>query len=633
MKYTADERRLNLLPDARTGVIRLDAWTYAALFDLACMNAEDRRAFADPRALTVQCGGWQSWSAGWELGYGETLPRKVRLIHDLILLTNRPDDMLDMRGAELRGHFIMYIRSGDRYLCIASRGGGDLPPVSCRINRETQLVSAEIYCPGKTWTAGDLMGELFIFFARGYFKFKDTISTIYQQEASFRNIDFLCGESRRDYRICDGNHPGGYESWYNHYTNINERLILDDLKGLGATENLIRLRYTDKGKPAVFQIDDGWERAVGDWEIDARRFPNGLASIAAQTEAAGFIPGLWIAPFLLTKGSPVFAGRPEWLLRDERGRPVSAGFNPLWDGRFYCLDLSRGDVMEYLKAIIDRIIDEWGFRYLKLDFLYAGFLPGHYSGAANSTYELYEKACALLTARTTTTAGLPVTYLGCGVPLGPSFRRFPLSRIGADTRETWEWKPVTLIGHTGGPGAYVNLLDTIGRSFMNGTIYVNDPDVLFLRSNNCKLTEGEKELIALVNFLLAGQLMFSDDPRRLTHSDLALTKRIAALYEQLAGDEYGAVRLERNIFRLESRSGRTAGIINLGKRPYCLEKTAYPELFAALGAENGGGRFLIDHRIRVTTDRIHFAAHTITIGLTTMPYRNNDIHGGSHECT
>jgi alpha-galactosidase len=279
-------------------------------------------------------------------------------------------------------------------------------------------------------------------------------------------------------------------------------------------------------------------------------------------------------------------------------------------------------VGEYLKALIDRAIDQWGFRYLKLDFLYAGFFSGAFA-QGGSPYEHYERAAAILTGRTTTAKGAahgaasglpaaaPVAYLGCGLPLGPSYRHFPLSRIGADTREEWDWKLVKFLGHVGRPGAYVSLLDTIGRSFMDGTVYINDPDVIFLRSRNCRLSENEKELIALVNFLLAGQIMFSDDPLQLTEKDRALTGRIIALYDALAGEEYGATRISRDVFRLESRSGSTWGIINLSNHPYRLDPAGEAALYAALS----GGKFLIDHRLK-TGKGMTFARRSISLSTT-----------------
>ncbi|MDR3283635.1 MAG: alpha-galactosidase [Treponema sp.] len=534
----------------------LDCWTFDELCALAGLDSST--AFEDLKNLSVHPGGWQSWSAGWELAGNETLPRKVRILPELIKLTNRDRDTappaatpFPVSDDALTGHFIMYLRSGDTYLCIASKEGGVLPPVTFRIDRRKRRVFAEIFSPGKTLPPGAPLAELSVFASEGYFAFKDTLAVIYGR-----------------LKLCA---IGGYESWYNHYTDINEKLILDNLDSLNKTANIIKLWYIDQKKPVVFQIDDGWAQAVGDWEVSKKRFPNGLAPVAEKIASAGYIPGLWFAPFIVTRQARLYAEKPEWLLRDKSGAPVVAGFNPLWDKHYYCLDLSRPEVLAYIQSFIDRAIGEWGFRYLKLDFLYAGLLDGDFANSG-SPWEHYEKACALLTSRTKTARGQPVTYLGCGVPLGPSYRHFPLSRIGSDTRETWDWPLAKLLGHVGRPGAYVNLMDTIGRAFLNGVVYINDPDVLFLRTKKCKLRKNEKLLIAVVNFLLGGQIMFSDDPLELTTADAALTRQVVSLYTELMDDEYGAVRTGRGMFRLESRSGRVTGVIDMRKHRIIITK-------------------------------------------------------------
>ncbi|MDR3276359.1 MAG: alpha-galactosidase [Treponema sp.] len=580
--------------------IPLDSWTFEALVELAGLGAAAGARFRESGDLALHAGGWSSWAPGWELAAGERLSGPVRLIPELMRHIAREGEGAEPGGDQdwHLGHFILYLRSGDHYLCMASREGGALPPVSYHVNRNRRLVTPEVFCPGKVWQAGELMAEIAVFSAEGYFNFKDALGLIYQQEGAFQSIGFL------------GKRPGGYESWYNHYTHIDEKIILEDLAGLQRTENLIKRWYIDREQPAVFQIDDGWEQAVGDWEADAGRFPRGLAPVAAQIEAAGLVPGLWLAPFLVTRRSRIFAERPGWLLRDESGEAVVAGYNNNWDKhrRFYCLDLSRKDVLEHIRLIINQVIDDWGFRYLKLDFLYAGFFSGVFA-EGGSPWEHYERAAALLTGRKTGPSGLPLAYLGCGLPLGPSYRHFPLSRIGTDTREEWEWKALRLLRFSGRPGAYLSLKDTIGRSFMNGTVYLNDPDVVFLRSRNCKLTEHEKELLALTDFLLGGQLMCSDDPGRLSAADLALTSRITGLYERLAGDEYGATGIARDVFRLESRSGRIAGIINLGKAPYSL----YPGREAALFRMMSAPGILVDHRLINRPEVISFAPHSISL--------------------
>jgi len=589
-------------PD-KNGVLPLVTWKLTELLDLAEAGKDDRRSF-ETETVMLCAGPWQSWSPGWELSPGERFYPSVRFIPLLRKLSAAPWDIGPNGSAprkaasyppstgEVTGSFIMYLRAGSRYLVVADTTKSRMLPVCFFISKDRQLIRAALYVGAGNSQNENHITELRVFLANGYFNFKDEIKNLYFDDR-FKSFEFLGkGQPVVDFR------PGGYCSWYNHYTNIDEKRILSDLDGLFTTENLIALRYLKKGLPAFFQIDDGWELAVGDWEIDSVKFPRGLKHIAERIEAAGLIPGLWLAPFLLTRRSRLFRERPEWLL-SERGRPVEAGWNPYWEGVFYCLDLSRNDVTEYLRSLMNRIIDDWGFRYIKLDFLYAGFLCGENN--RGRTAEYYERAIALLTERTKNAAGLPLAYLGCGLPLGVSYRNFPLSRIGTDTKESWDWIIAKFIRHEGRPSALLSLRETISRSFMNGTIYINDPDVIFLRSANCALNETEKECIALVNFLFAAQIMCSDNFFALCEADLSLIKRIQNLYERLEGDEYGAVTLEKDVFLLESRSGKVSGLINLKNKPFRLTRDS---------GHFNGGTWLVDHR-----KAMGFEPHSISVVL------------------
>ncbi len=136
---------------------------------------------------------------------------------------------------------------------------------------------------------------------------------------------------------------------------------------------------------------------------------------------------------------------------------------------------------------------------------------------------------------------------------------------------------------------------------MNGTIYINDPDVVFLRSANCALDETEKECIALVNFLFATQIMCSDNFFALKEADFLFIRRIQELYEKLDGDEYGAIVLEKDVFMLESRSGKISGLINLKNKPFRLPPDS---------GHFSGGTWLVDHRKKMSFD-----PHSISIVL------------------
>ena len=535
----------------------------------------------------INIGGWQSWNPGFELEPGKKQPS----LHCHVL--KQWNTYIEFPGTKARpsknivlGQFFTYLRWNNTYLVFVSCGNINkeikpakevtpLPPVQFIINRKYNTVSIELCDTGKSWNKNELQAKIEIFTATSYFEVKDKLKELFGSSEATTPSDPLFA-SRFNQLHFLGKRIYGWESWYNHYQKINEGLILRDLEAIKQTENLISLceNYTTNQKNIIFQIDDGWEKQLGTWEIDEKLFPNGLKSITEKIEEAGFIPGLWIAPFIVDLRSKSATEHPEWLLRDKNGYLVKAGFNPRWgaDGTFYCLDLSRQDVLEYLDKLLYTIINEWGFRYIKLDFLYAGMHVGaHFDG--KSAYESFANALKLITCRKQTSTGKFVAYLGCGTPFEMSFNELPLSRTGCDTYEHWKNKLLRFLNWNGRNEAYLNVKDTLGRAMWNKIIFVNDPDVIFIRKNNCSLTDDEKRLIALAAILFGNQIMYSDDPADCTSpEEIALSKEINAMIQQYSSEEFGILPKGDDFYRLFTRSGRFEGYIDLGKTHKCVIK-------------------------------------------------------------
>ena len=61
---------------------------------------------------------------------------------------------------------------------------------------------------------------------------------------------------------------------------------------------------------------------------------------------------------------------------------------------------------------------------------------------------------------------------------------------------------------------------------------VGDPDVFFLREENCKLTAEQKRLLATVNALLGNVFLTSDMPSHYTDTQREEYRRLRALFEQ-----------------------------------------------------------------------------------------------------
>jgi alpha-galactosidase len=108
----------------------------------------------------------------------------------------------------------------------------------------------------------------------------------------------------------------GWCSWYNLYAAISEENILEHLRAARA------FRDEHEVPLEVFQIDDGFTPEMGDWLEAKPHCPRGMAPLLADIAAAGFRPGLWIAPFLVGNRSRLYADHPDWLVQRPDAGPL-----------------------------------------------------------------------------------------------------------------------------------------------------------------------------------------------------------------------------------------------------------------------------------------------------------------------
>lgn len=531
------------------------------------IQEKDKNLFCADNA-NIHLGGWQSWNPGFELLQNEKQPAiHCKIFKQWNRYIEFPGTVNHPSKNKILSQFFTYLRWDDFYLVFVSCGNikNLLPPVQFIIKRNENTISFELSDIDKQWSEGELQAQIEIFTANGYFEVKDKLQTLFGSSNKsskyyterFSQINFL------------GEKIYGWESWYNHYEKINEKLILNDLKALKNTENIITLcdNYKTNTKNIIFQIDDGWEKQLGTWEINKKTFPKGLKTITEQIEEEGFIPGLWIAPFIVDLRSKSANEHPEYLLRDKNGHLVKAGFNPRWgaNGTFYCLDLSRDDVLKYLDSLFNTIIEEWGFRYIKLDFLYAGMHVGNHQNG-DAAYKWFDNALKIITKRKFNSENKQISYLGCGMPFELSFNLLPLSRIGCDTYEHWKNKLLRLLNWNGRNEAYLNIKDTLGHALWDKTIFANDPDVIFIRKDNCSLSTDEKILIATVDALFGSQIMYSDDPTNCTsQEELELSAEITKIIKELKNEDFSVKLISKDYYEIKSRSNLYTGSINLGK--------------------------------------------------------------------
>ena len=121
----------------------------------------------------------------------------------------------------------------------------------------------------------------------------------------------------------------------------------------------------------TFQVDDGYQTAVGDWlSVDSKKFPFGMRRVADAVHQRGLKAGLWLAPFAVQKNAYLAKKHPGWLVADKKGSPLMVGAN--WGG-FYALDIYHKEARAYIKQVFQTVLHTWGFDMVKLDFFVRRF--------------------------------------------------------------------------------------------------------------------------------------------------------------------------------------------------------------------------------------------------------------------
>jgi len=294
--------------------------------------------------------------------------------------------------------------------------------------------------------------------------------------------------------------PAGWCSWYQYYSQLTAADVAANIKSITANRSGLPLD--------LIQIDDGFETSVGDWFSFKSGFPDGVAALAREIKAGGFIPGLWLAPFILNPGSRFAKDHPEFILRNKRGKAINAGYG--WNNLATAVDLTVPGALDAVMEPLQVAVQEWGFPYLKLDFLYAAALQGlRFDPTCTRAQTL---RLGMETIRST--VGSETYLVGCGLPLGSGIGVVDAMRIGADVTGSWEPEifhiKFPLINEPAVPSARNSIHNILTRAPLHQRWWVNDPDCLLVRPDS-GLTLSEIQSLATAIGMTGGTVILSDD--------------------------------------------------------------------------------------------------------------------------
>lgn len=118
----------------------------------------------------------------------------------------------------------------------------------------------------------------------------------------------------------------------------------------------------------LFVLDDGWfknrdddTKALGDYELNKKKLPRGLGTLAKKINDLGLKFGLWFEPEMVSEDSDLFRAHPDWIIGN-RERGISKGRHQL------VLDLSRKEVCDYIVDSLDEVLGSANIEYVKWDY-------------------------------------------------------------------------------------------------------------------------------------------------------------------------------------------------------------------------------------------------------------------------
>ncbi|MFC4011351.1 glycoside hydrolase family 36 protein [Nonomuraea purpurea] len=118
----------------------------------------------------------------------------------------------------------------------------------------------------------------------------------------------------------------------------------------------------------VFCVDAGWYDdggawwdSVGEWQPSQTRFPDGIEEVLGRIRERGMVAGLWLEPEVIGVRSPMADKLPAEAFL-QRG-----GVRLVEHGRYH-LDLRHPRALAHLDQVVDRLVEDLGVGYFKLDY-------------------------------------------------------------------------------------------------------------------------------------------------------------------------------------------------------------------------------------------------------------------------
>lgn len=140
-------------------------------------------------------------------------------------------------------------------------------------------------------------------------------------------------------------------SWEGVYFNVNQTNMdemMGDIASLGGE---------------LFVMDDGWfgvkyprndgSTALGDWQVDTKKLPEGVGGLVRCAKKHGIKFGIWIEPEMTNTKSELYEKHPDWIVCHPKREPQKGR-----GGTQLILDMSNPKVQDFVFGVVDNLMKE-----------------------------------------------------------------------------------------------------------------------------------------------------------------------------------------------------------------------------------------------------------------------------------
>ncbi len=241
----------------------------------------------------------------------------------------------------------------------------------------------------------------------------------------------------------------GWCSWYDRTTKIDEEHVRNVLNTLADNPNVF-------GR-GILQIDDGYQKMDGDWSGNAK-FPSGMAALAKDIRAKGWIPGVWFAPLMINPDHPWSKKNPEAIQKNAQGIASFMNANPFHPDGANWIVPDHPESKKFLSNIIKDARDR-GFGYIKIDFNGIG---SRFHDPTKTRLQIFRELYTLYREA----AGEDMYVLSC---------------LGSPTRGVIGFVDAARVGPDSHPAGFEHCLESVLRfQIYDNVWWQNDPDVSYL---------------------------------------------------------------------------------------------------------------------------------------------------------